>query len=199
MIKYKIYSRAKGLTLIEILAVIGLIALMAGGTMISYSAVWGNLKFKRQAQELVNAFQMARNGAATSNRRYQICLNRTEQGYVFREYTETQIVYDEEIFQNALAGVYGDSLIEVKYFSKHMILENVEYDYYTKEELALDLESQDVYHFIAGRSGWLCGGRILLLDADGQPWTIVIHRLGKPAELFEGDVGFLLPQDDVPF
>ena len=181
--------------------VVGLIGLMAMVATLSFGAMWGNLRFKRKAEELVGVFQMAYNAAAESDRRYQVSLDRTHQGYVFREYTETNIHYDRFIFENALNGLYDNSLIGLKYFGDHAELETVEFDYYTESDLAEDMESVDVYHFIVGHSGWLAGGKIILWDSDGMPWTIVIHRFAKPVELFKGEVDIDLPLDaiDVPF
>ena len=58
---------ARGLVLVEMLMVVGLLALIAGTAILSFGALWGNLRFKRQADELVNVFQMAQNAAAQSN------------------------------------------------------------------------------------------------------------------------------------
>ena len=188
MIKYKIYHCAKGLTLIEILVVIGLIALMVGGTMISYSAVWGNLKFKSQAQELVNVFRMAQQAAATSDRRYAVVLDFTDQSYTFREFKSVDLLTMDS----------QEAIIQTKYFSEALTIDYVLYD---DLDDTRDAENVTEARFLAGKSGWRYGGKIVILDGDGRPWTIVIHRLGKPAELFEGDVGILLPQDkeSVPF
>ncbi|MBC8377687.1 MAG: hypothetical protein H8E62_00790 [Planctomycetes bacterium] len=198
----------RGFVLIEMLMVVGLIGLMTAVAVISFSAMWGNLKFKSQAEELVNVFQMAQDAATTSDRRYEVVLSRNPnvQGYIFREYTETQIYYDKDIFDNVLLGKYDDSLIQLKYFNiDAMYLKNVEYDYYSEADLAENLDEVDVFHFIAGRSGWNCGGCIFLLDEDDRPWTIVVHRMGKPAELIKGqwdlDSLGMLPQykENVPF
>src|SRR5210317_2267449 len=56
-----------GFVLIEMLMVVGLIGLMAVVAMVSFSAMWGNLRFKRQAEELVRVFQMAYNAAAEND------------------------------------------------------------------------------------------------------------------------------------
>jgi len=186
MIKHKIHNSNKGLTLIEILTVIGLIALMVGTTMVSYSAIWGNLRFKREARELVNTFQMARQAAATSDRRYAVVLDFIEQAYVLREFKSTDLLtMDPE-----------EAIIQTTYLSEAVTIDYVQYD-----DLEDTRDSEDVTEarFLAGKAGWQYGGKIALLDADGRSWTIIIHRLGKPAELFEGDVGFLLPQNNVPF
>jgi uncharacterized protein YhaN len=53
--------------------------------------------------------------------------------------------------------------------------------------------------FRAGRAGWQFGGKIVLLDAAGHEYSIVINRISRIVNLQNGDVEFLQPQDDVPF
>jgi hypothetical protein len=186
------------------LLVVALVGLMTGVAMLSFSALWGNLRFKRQANDLVDLFQMAQEAASSGSRRYQIALNRDAnvQAYLCREYTEEMLFYDNDIFENARHGYYNDSMIEMKAFDTDSIyLERVEFDYYTEADLANNLNDVNVYHFIAGRAGWQCGGKIVLLDARGNPWTILVHRFARPVELIEGDVEMLVPQypEQVPF
>ena len=55
--------------------------------------------------------------------------------------------------------------------------------------------------FLAGRSGWQYGGKVVVLDADGDPWSILISRMVTPVRLVEGDAAILLPQypNDIRF
>jgi type II secretion system protein H len=194
----------EGFTLVEMLLVVALVGLMTGVAMLSLSSLWGNLRFKRQAGDLVNMIQMAQEAASSGNRRYQVALNRDSnvQAYLCREYTEEILAYDNDIFENAGHGYYDDSMIEMREFNTDSIyLDRVEFDYYTEADLANNLDDVNVYHFIAGRAGWQCGGKIVLLDAEGNPWTILVHRFAKPVELVEGDVDMLVPlyPEQVPF
>ena len=187
-------NTCRGFVLIEMLMVVGLIGLMAIVATVSFSALWGNLRFKRQAEELVNVFQMAYNAAAESDRRYEVILYQYEQAFIFREFTGYKMLEDA-------LNEEDPTIIEKRFFNeKSMSLYSVQFDYYTQEELNLGLEGQNNYRFLAGKSGWQAGGRIVLLDEDGLPWTIVIHRFAKPVELFKGEVDIDLPQDatDVP-
>lgn len=77
----------RGLVLFELLIVVTLVGLLTAVGMISFSAMWGNLEFKRKAQTLVNLFQMAQDAAAQSDRRYVVVLDVLEQTYVLREFT----------------------------------------------------------------------------------------------------------------
>ena len=165
----------RGFVLIEMLMVVGLIGLMTAVAVISFSAMWGNLKFKSQAEELVNVFQMAQDAATTTDRRYAVILDFSEQAFVLREFKslDLQTMADE------------DAIIQTKYFSDALTLAYVQYDDLedTREE-----ENVTEVRFLAGKSGWQFGGIIVLLDADGDAWTIVIHRFGKPAELIKGQL-----------
>ncbi|MCI0499193.1 MAG: type II secretion system GspH family protein [Planctomycetales bacterium] len=178
----------KAFVLVEMLMVIGLIALMAGAAMISFGAMWGNLRFKRQAEQLVAALQMAQNAAAESDRRYAVVLDFSEQAYVLREFETLDLQMPDP----------QEAIIQTVHFTGALTLDYVLYD---DLEDTRDAENVTEARFLAGKSGWQYGGKIALLDEDGRPWTIVVHRFAKPVELFEGDVEIFLPQyrENVPF
>lgn len=195
----------KGLCLIEVLMVVGLISLMAAVATISYSAMFGSVRFKQEVRELVNVLQTAQDAAAQSDRRYEVIIDRDalgfdeeKQGYMLREFIGYTYLEDEQPLNN-----YSEvEAIQKSYFSKAVYIESVEFDYYTKqEEEELKTGSDRFFRFVTGRSGWQAGGKIVLLDEHERPWTIVIHRLAKPVELIEGDELIWLPQDEqnVPF
>ena len=177
-----------GFVLIEMLMVVGLIGLMAVVAMVSFRAMWGNLRFKRQAEELVGVFQMAYNAAAENDRRYAVVLDFTEQSFVLREFKSLDLETMDP----------DEAIIQTTYFSEALTLDYVLYD---DLDDTRDYENMTQARFLAGHSGWQNGGKVVLLDEDGMPWTILIHRFAKPVELFKGDVDIDLPQDaeDVPF
>jgi hypothetical protein len=184
-----------------LLIVIGLIGMMAGIAMVSFGALWGNLGFKRQADELVNAFRMAQDAAAQSDRRYAIILDFVDQKYILREFKSLDLETMDP----------DEAVIKVGYFSNSLFLDYVMYD--DEEFVSVgEIEDADVTadtlleaRFLAGHSGWQYGGKVVLLDGNGYPWTLVIHRYAQPAELLEGDWDLetlgMLPMDkqDVPF
>lgn len=185
-----------GFVLIEMLMVVGLIGLMAAVVTLSFGAMWGNLRFKRQADQLVNTFQMAYNAAAESDRRYAVILDLIEQSFVLREFKSLDLETmnpDEAIIQTGV-------------FSKALTIDYVLYD--DGDFLSLDeLEDETVAEarFLAGKSGWKYGGIVVLRDDDGMPWTVVIHRFARPVELFRGEWDLdslgIQPKykEDVPF
>ena len=55
--------------------------------------------------------------------------------------------------------------------------------------------------FRAGHSGWAYGGKIVLMDRNEQPYSLVVNRLNRIVGLEEGDVLLLQPKakDEIPF
>ncbi|MHC5183469.1 MAG: hypothetical protein ACYSPI_04245, partial [Planctomycetota bacterium] len=155
---------------------------------ISFSAMWGNLRFKRQAEELVGIFQMAYNAAAQSDRRYAVILDFTEQAFILREFKSLDLETMDP----------DEAIIQTGFFTEALTLDYVVYD---DLEDTRDFENATEARFLAGKSGWQYGGKVVLLDENGMVWTLVIHRLARPVELFKGDVAIDPPQEaiDVPF
>jgi len=139
--------------------------------------------FKEQVQDFVSTMQMAASAAAESDRRYEVIIDLTEQSYLLRQITTSDLseVLDEEIMVHNNFG----SNCRVAY---------VQFDDgdYTNEGRA---------KYRAGHSGWQYGGKIVLLDEAEKPYSIVVNRLNRLIELKEGDVELLVPkaEDEVPF
>jgi len=178
-----------GLVLIEMIVVVALIALLTGIGMIAFGAMWGNSRFKSRADELVNTFQMAYDAAIQTDRRYAVVLDRLSNTYVLRQFEtlDFTVLPDEEAI--IATGTFDDDF---------------QFDFVLYDDLQDTRESGEGFteaRFYAGHAGWQYGGKVVLRDRDGNPWSIVIHRLGKPVQLFEGDVDILLPQtkENVPF
>ncbi|MHC4530810.1 MAG: hypothetical protein ACYSXD_04505, partial [Planctomycetota bacterium] len=55
--------------------------------------------------------------------------------------------------------------------------------------------------FRVGRSGWQYGGKIVLLDRDLRPYSVVVNRISRVISLQVGDVELLRPKAEyeVPF
>ncbi len=171
----------RGLVLLEIMIVIAMVAFLLSVGIVSYDALWGGRRFKHQAQELVDLFQMAQETAAQSDRRYAVILDFTEQKYLLRQFAtlDLETIPDQE------------AIIHTGYFTDRFQLDYVLYD---DLEDTREKENVTEARFYAGRSGWQYGGKVVLRDQDGQPWSIVISRLVTPARLVEGDAEILLPQ-----
>ena len=121
------------------------------------------------------------NAAAENDRRYAVVLDFTEQSFVLRECKSL----DLETMDT------DEAIIQTTYFSEALTLDYVLYD---DLDDTRDYENMTQARFLAGHSGWQNGGKVVLLDEDGMPWTILIHRFAKPVELFKGDGDIGLPQ-----
>ncbi len=177
--------RRLAFTMTEVVVVIVIIALSAMLIQLNAFNIFRKNTFKVQAQEFVNAMQLAANAAPQSDRRYEVIIDITEQKYILREITSPDLteVLDEEI-------------ILEKYFNSNCAFEYVIFD----DLVATDAEHQ-IAKFRAGHAGWQNGGKIVLLDRSDYPYSVIVNRLNRIVVLKEGDVEILLPKTkaEVPF
>ena len=177
------FRHNSGFTFTELVVVIVIVSLFA---LLAHIHLFGLLRkntFRAQVQEFISAMRMATTAAAESDRRYEVIIDLSEQSFLLREITSTDLgqVLDEEI-------------ITENYFSENCRVAYVEFD-------DGDYTSDDRAKFRAGHSGWQYGGKIVLHDEDEKPYSIVVNRLNRTIVLKEGDVELLEPKakDDVPF
>jgi prepilin-type N-terminal cleavage/methylation domain-containing protein len=177
------HSTQYGFTLIELIVVIVIISLFVLLAQVNLFGVLRKNTFRAQVNELVSTMQMAVTKAAQSDKRYEFIINLTEQSYLLRQITTPDLskVLDEEII---LENGLGDNCW----------ITYVEFD-------DGDFTNEGRAKFRAGRAGWQYGGKIVLLDEEQQPYSIVINRLNKIIKLEQGDVKLLIPKakDEVPF
>jgi hypothetical protein len=163
-----------------VIVIISLFVLLA---QVNLFGVLRKSTFREQANELVSTMQMAVTKATQSDRRYEVIVDLTGQGYLLRQITTPDLseVLDEEII---LENSLGDNCW----------IAYVEFD-------DGDFTNEGRAKFRAGRAGWQYGGKIVLLDEEQQPYSIVINRLNRIVRLEQGDVKLLLPKakDEVPF
>ncbi len=175
--------KCSAFTLTELIVVVVLVSLFVLLAQMNLFGLLTRSKFKAQAQELVSTMQRAASAAAESDRRYEIIIDLAEQNYLLREITSPD-----------LSEILEEEIISKQDFSENCRAVYVLFDDgdYTNEGRA---------KFRAGRSGWQYGGRIVLLDKDERPYSIVVNRLNRVVALKEGEVGLLLPKskDEVPF
>ena len=177
----------RALVLVEMLVVLVIIGLMTALATINFSAAFTKAKFKSEVNNFINVLKMAQNAAAESDKRYVVILNFDEQSYTLRQFDSLSldVIPDEE------------AIITTGYFSDECYLDWVLFDdfEYAVEETAYEAR------FYAGHSGWQYGGKIVLLDVDGKPYSVVVNRLSRVITLQPGDVEILEPQyyEDVPF
>jgi len=170
-------------TLAESVVVIVLVSLFVAMAVVSFGSALRRNTFKGQAQGLVSAMQMAASAAAESDRRYEVIIDPTEQSYLLRQITTPE-----------LSEVLEEEIIIINDFGESCRVSYIEFD---------DGEyiSDGWAKFRVGRSGWQYGGKIVLLDRDLQPYSVVVNRISRAISLQVGDVELLRPKAEyeVPF
>lgn len=179
--RLSIHSTAKaGAVLAEVIMVLFIISMITLIAMINLSGVLARDSFKSKAYDLVKLFQMAATSSAETGRRYEIIINFVQNSYVLREIT-TGLVAVEDIKE--------EEIIQTGQFSDRFQLYYVMFDDgdWTNEAPAL---------FRVGKNGWQYGGKIVVTDEDGKEYSIVINRLSRMIDLFDGDAGILMPRSE---
>jgi prepilin-type N-terminal cleavage/methylation domain-containing protein len=184
-------AKCSGFTLTEFIVVIVIVSLFL---LLAMPNVFGLLRkntFRAQMQSFVSTVQMAARAAAESNRRYEVIIDLTEQTYTLRQITSPdllQVLEEEIIIQNDFSN-------------------NFQVDYILFDDVDISVDESESYTndgqamFRAGRAGWHYGGKIVLIDEDGQPYSVIINRMNRLVKLKEGDVEILTPRavQDVVF
>ena len=180
------HSRIRGFTFTELVVVVLIVSLLALLAVTNFSGLLRRNTFRAQANELVSTMQMAASDAAESDKRYEVIIDIAEQSYTLRQITSPQLPSD----------VLGEEIIVKNDFSDSCRVIYVLFD-----DLVNTDESHQKAFFRAGHAGWQAGGKIVLLDEDEQPYSVVVNRLSRIVTLREGDVDLLVPrrQDEVPF
>lgn len=175
-----------GFTFTELMVVVLIVSLFVLLAVTNFSGLLRRSTFRAQANELVSTMQMAAAAAAESDRKYEVIIDIAEQQYTLRQITSPQLpsdVLEEEIIvKNDLSG-------------------NCRIIYVLFDDLVETDENHQKAFFRAGHAGWQAGGKIVLLDEDEQPYSVLVNRLSRIVTLRQGDVGILMPsrQDEVPF
>ena len=175
--------RARGFTLAELLVVLSLIALFVLLAQLNVFFIFQKNRFRSQVEDFVSTMRMATTAAAQSDRRFEVIVDIREQSYLLREITSSD-----------LSEIYEDEVISLQPFGSRCRVAYVEFDDgdYTNEGRA---------KFRIGHAGWQYGGKIVLLDDNEQPYSVVVSRLSRTVELIRGDVELLTPkrQEDLLF
>ena len=173
---HKSYSNKKcGFTMTEMLVVIVILSLLLLLTQLNVFAMLRKNTFKSQIQLLMSTMQSAINAASQSNRRYEFIVDLTEQSFMLREITTTDLseVQDEEIIVN-------------ENLSKNCKVVYVEFD-------DGDFTHDGKAKFRAGHMGWAYGGIIKLVDENDHEYSIVVSRVNRIVTLENGYYQMLKP------
>jgi len=168
--------RRRGFTFIELMVVVVMISLFSLLTVMNFSGLLLESTFKAQVHEFVSALERATVAASESDRRYEVIIDLVEQTYLLRQITTpelSQVLEEEIILENAFSD---------KCSVAYVVFDDGEY---TNDAKAV---------FRAGRSGFQYGGKIVLLDSEQRPYTVIINRLNRTAVLKKDDVDILTPK-----
>ncbi len=139
--------------------------------------------FSAQVQGFVSTMQMAASAAAEAGRRYEVIVDISEQTYLLRQITSSDLadVKEEEIIAE---GCFGDNC-------------HVSYVEFDDGEFANEGEAK----FRVGHAGWQYGGKVVFLDNAEQAHTVAVSRLTPIVELINGDPELMKPKakEEVPF
>jgi Tfp pilus assembly protein FimT len=171
-----------GFVLAEIVMVLAIIGLLVSIVMVDMGSVLGRNTIKTQANGLVSVLQMAAAKAAESSRRYEVIIDFPSQSYTLREIT---------------TGDLGVEPLQEEIIRTHVFSKGVQVKYVQFDDRMTAAEGQA--KFRAGHSGWQYGGKIVLVDENGNEYTIMVSRLGNMVELLNGDIEQLEPLEDLAF
>lgn len=174
---------AAAFTLVELILVMTMLGLLILLVQTNLFGVLRRSSFKTQVQDFVSTMQMAASSAAESGRRYEVIIDPTEQGYLLREITSSD-----------LSDVLAEEIITQGQFGSNCRLAYVEFD-------DGDHTNDERSKFRVGRAGWTYGGKVVFLDESEQPYAVIVNRRTPIIQLMVGDPPLMTPKgkDEVPF
>jgi prepilin-type N-terminal cleavage/methylation domain-containing protein len=184
-IRASTHLRIGGFTLTELVIVLVVLSVFVLFTVTNLFGLLRRNRFEMQAHEFVSVMQMAAVAAAESDRRYEVIIDLTEQSYTLRQ------IVSPDLFQ-----VFEEDIIATNEFSMDCQVLYVLFD-----DLMETDEDHQIAKFRAGHAGWQYGGKVVLLDEQEQPYSVLVSRKNRVVTLMKGDVEFLLPKakDEVLF
>lgn len=167
--------RQNAFSMTEMLVVIVILSLMLLLAQANVFTMLRKNSFKSQVQLLISTMQSAINAASQSERRYELIVDLTEQSFLLREITTSDLseVLEEEIIIN-------------QNLSDKCRVVSVEFD---DGDYTFDGKAK----FRAGHAGWAYGGKIVLQDEYDQKYSIVLNRMDRIVVFRKGDYHLIKP------
>ncbi len=169
------FQRQNAFSMAEMLVVLVLLSLML---LLAQANVFTMLKrnsFRSQVQLLISTMQSAINAASQSERRYEFIVDLTEQSFLLREITTSD-----------LAEVLEEEILISQNLSDKCTVVSVEFD---DGDYTFDGKAK----FRAGHAGWAYGGKIVLQDEYDQKYSIVVNRMDRIVVFRKGDYKLIKP------
>jgi prepilin-type N-terminal cleavage/methylation domain-containing protein len=175
--------RQYGFTLAESMVVIVIVSLMVVLAATNLKGVIIGNTFKGKVRGLIAAIEAASTAATQTGKRYEVIIDIPQQSYLLREITSSD-----------LSEVLEEEIIAQEEFGENCRIAYVLFD-------DGEFTAEDRAKFRAGPSGWAFGGVIVLLDGDGQFWSVVVDRLSNIVRLEQGESQIVWPRssDELPF
>lgn len=181
---------AWGLVLMELLIVIAILSMMVALASLAFTPRLMFSNTERSAQQFMRVLKMALNASAESSQRYAVVLDFDEQMYAlmpFNTLDKDQILAEQPVLMTGQ-------------FHEDFQLSYVRFDD-AQDTRNWDVEQASYFRvwLMAGRGGWQSGAKIVVLDRDGNPYTIITNRFSKVITLVPGDMDILEPVENVLF
>lgn len=145
--------------------------------MLNMTGLIGRSSFDENANQLISILKMAYNSAATTGKRYEIVFDFGEQTYTLRN-----------LLTDGYASAAEEEIIHRENFTAEFFLSYVQFDDYeaTNEIAAIFRVSQDGFQY---------GGKIVILNGQGYPYSVLVNRIGGEIKIAEGDIDMIVPKD----
>lgn len=175
----------RGFTLVEAMIAMVIASLMVGLATINLRGVFVKSTFKGQVYDFVSTMQMAARSAAQNGRRYEVIVDLIEQKYTLREITSPDL----------------NDYLEEEIISEQNFGENCMVVYILFDDLVETDEEHQIAKFRTGKNGWQNGGKIVFLDRDENPYTVIVERMNRVVRLESGEADIIMPKhkDELPF
>jgi type II secretory pathway pseudopilin PulG len=174
-------ARPRAFTLIEVVVMTVLLGLLTGMVMLNLSSIAFSSQSSTEMAGMVSMLRQAYGAALQGGKRFEIRLDLAQQSYLLRTLTPANYGQPPE----------QEEVIDERQLDDQCRIEYVEFD----DGVATD-QDFNVANFRAGRAGWQRGGRILLTDASGNEYSILVNRLTGLVTVEKGNIPMLVTQDD---
>lgn len=173
----------RGVVLVELIVAVVIIGLLTMLAFMNTSGLVVKNQFDTKVTKLTGLMEMACNSARQTSQRYEMVFDPANQYYELREFAAA----DSNEFD-------AERLIESGEFDENFFLSYIQFDDF-------EMTEQETAIFRIGIAGFQYGGKIVVLDENAQPHSIVVGRIDCDVEVYPDDVELMVPidKDDLAF